>query len=124
VAQRITWEVADVLVWDPAPRQFDLVSAHFMQLPRPAREALYARLATSVRPGGRLLIVGHHPSDMAAGVGRPHHPDLFFTADEIAAALDPADWQVIVAAAPERQMVDGEGRSVTIHDAVMHARRR
>jgi SAM-dependent methyltransferase len=121
IAERITWEQADVLSWDPSPRQFDLVSAQFMHLPGPAREALYRRLAAGVRPGGRLLIVGHHPSDMHASVGRPNVPEMFFTADELAAALDPDVWQVVVAAAPERQMLDPEGQPVAIHDAVMHA---
>ncbi len=64
IAERITWEQADVLSWDPAPRQFDLVSAQFMHLPRLAREALHLRLAAAVRPGGMLLIAGHHPSDL------------------------------------------------------------
>src|ERR1700738_3548715 len=30
VADRITWQQADILTWDPAQRQFDLVSAQFM----------------------------------------------------------------------------------------------
>jgi SAM-dependent methyltransferase len=124
VADRITWQAVDVLVWEPAPLQFDLVSAQFMHLPSLARQALHRRLAASVRPGGRLLIVGHHPSDMDAGIGRPHFPDLFFTAEEVAAELDPDDWQIVVAAALERQMLDAEGQSVTIRDAVLHARRR
>ncbi|MGE3910766.1 MAG: methyltransferase domain-containing protein, partial [Chloroflexota bacterium] len=60
-ADRISWEQGDAYTWDPAPRQFDLVSAHFMFLPGVDREALHQRLAAAVRPGGRLLIVSHHP---------------------------------------------------------------
>jgi SAM-dependent methyltransferase len=124
IAGLITWQQADVLSWDPAPQQFSLVSAQFMQLPRPARESLHRRLAAAVRPGGTLLIVGHHPSDLHTSVPRPALPDLFFTADEIAANLDPGAWQIVVAAAPQRQALDPDGRSVTIHDAVLNARRR
>jgi len=40
------------------------------------------------------------------------------------AALDPDDWQIVVAAAPERQAQDPEGRPVTIRDAVLEAVRR
>jgi hypothetical protein len=47
-----------------------------------------------------------------------------FTADQIATVLDPDDWHIIVAAAPERQAVDPDGRSITIRDAVLHAVRR
>ena len=49
---------------------------------------------------------------------------LFFTAEEVAAALHPDDWQIIVAAAPERQTLDPDGQPVTIRDAVMRAIRR
>jgi thioredoxin reductase/SAM-dependent methyltransferase len=123
IADRITWQQADVLSWDPAPLQFDLVSAQFIQLPRPALESLHRQLAAAVRPGGTLLIVGHHPSDLETSIRRPHFPDLMFTAEQIAATLDPDDWH-IVATAPERQAVDPDGRTITIHDAVLRAVRR
>jgi SAM-dependent methyltransferase len=124
VVDRISWQQADILTWDPAPRQFDLISAQFMHLPRSVREVVYRRLVAAVRPGGSLLIVGHHPSDLETTMRRPNLPDLFFTAEQVAAGLDPDDWQVVVAASPERQAFDSEGRPVTIRDAVMHAIRR
>jgi SAM-dependent methyltransferase len=124
VAERITWQQADILTWDPAPRQFDLVSAQFMHLPRSAREVVYRRLAEAVRPAGSLLIVGHHPSDLETTMRRPNLPDLFFTAEQVAAGLAHDNWQVVVVASPERQTLDSEGRPVTISDAVMHAIRR
>jgi SAM-dependent methyltransferase len=126
VADRIIWQHADVLSWDfiKPPRQFDLVSAQFMHLPRLERETLVRRLAAAVRPGGTLLMVGHHPSDLETTVGRPNLPDLFFTAEEVAAALHPDDWQIIVSAAPKRQTLDPDGQPVTIRDAVMRAIRR
>src|ERR1700730_7897302 len=34
IADHITWQQADVMVWDPAPKQFDLVSAQFIHLPK------------------------------------------------------------------------------------------
>ena len=124
IADRITWQQTDILSWDQAPRQFDLVSAQFMHLPRAQREVVHRRLAAAVRPGGSLLIVGHHPSDLETSMPRPNLPDLFFTADQVAVGLDPDEWHVIVAAAPERQTLDPEGRPVTIRDAVMYAIRR
>lgn len=124
VADRITWQQGDLLSWDPAPLQFDLVSAQFMHLPRLPLESLHRRLAAAVRPGGTLLIVGHHPSDLDTSVARPNLPDTFYTAEQVAAVLDPDDWQIIAAAAPERQTLDPDGRPVTIRDAVLHATRR
>jgi hypothetical protein len=124
IAARITWEQADALSWDPTPRQFDLVSAQFMHLPRLAREALHRRLAAAVSPGGTLLIVGHHPSDLETSMHRPNLPDFFFTTHELAVALSSDEWQSIVAGAPERRALDPEGRAVTIRDAVLRAIRR
>ncbi|GIH29424.1 hypothetical protein Aph01nite_77340 [Acrocarpospora phusangensis] len=123
IANRITWEHADVLTWDPAPRQFDLVSAQFIHLPRPELQALHRRLAAAVRPGGTLLVVGHHPKDLETTMGRPHFPDLMFTAEQIAATLDPDEWD-ITASSPGRPAVDPEGRSITVFDAVLRAVRR
>ena len=77
-----------------------------------------------MRPGGTLLIVGHHPSDLETPLGRPNLPKLFFTAEEIAGGLSPEEWQTIVADAPGRQALDPEGRAVTIRDAVLRAVRR
>lgn len=124
VAQRIRWLPADLLTWDPAPEKFDLVSAQFMHLPQAPLEALHRRLAAAVRPGGTLLIAGHHPSDMHTTMGRPGHAGLMFTAEQIAASLDSDDWQIVLTAAPEREAVDPEGETMTIRDAVMHAVRR
>jgi SAM-dependent methyltransferase len=124
VGDRITWLQADFLTWDPAPRQFDLISAQFMHLPRAAVEALHRRLAASVRPGGTLLIVSHHPVDMEAGIGHQRPLDLFITAEEVAEKLDPAEWQFDVVDAPAREMTDADGNVVTLHDALLRATRR
>ena len=83
-AARIEWRRVDLLVDAPEPGSFDLVSAQFMQLPPEPRARLFTALAASLRPGGTLLVVGHHPSDLGSGVDRPPMPERFYTADEIA----------------------------------------
>jgi hypothetical protein len=119
----ISWQAADLLTWDPAPAQYDLVSAQFIHLPGEARGALHRRLAAAVAPGGMLLIVGHHPSIRETSFGGPHHRhrlDLLYTAEEIAATLDPAEWQVEVSTV-DRPAKDADGRSIVIQDAVLRA---
>jgi SAM-dependent methyltransferase len=123
VAGRIRWAHADLTTWAPAERQFDLVSAQFMHLPAAARQDLFARLAAGVAPGGTLLVVGHHPSDLQTTMPRPPMPELFFTAEEVGDSLPPGQWEVLVAEARPRRASDPEGREVTIHDAVLRARR-
>jgi SAM-dependent methyltransferase len=123
IADRITWERADLTTWAP-DRTYDLVNAQFMQFPSALRQQVFARLAAAVSPGGTLLIVGHHPSDLQTTMPRPPEPDLFFTAEELAESLDPDTWDVIVAESRPRSAKDPDGREVTIHDAVLRARRR
>jgi SAM-dependent methyltransferase len=122
-AVRIEWRRGDLLVSPPEREFFDLVSAQFMHLPREPRTRLFSALAASVRPGGRLLVVGHHPSDLATGVPRPPMPDLFYTADDVASLLD-ASFSVVVNEARPRSATTPEGVEVTIHDAVLLAIRR
>jgi SAM-dependent methyltransferase len=124
VAARIEWVRADVTQWAPEPGSFDLVSAQFMHLPTEQRRALFARLADAVRTGGQLLLVGHDFSDIEAGAHRPPEPERFFTAGEVAASLDPATWEVLVAEARPRPAHQHEGHDITVHDAVLRARRR
>jgi thioredoxin reductase/SAM-dependent methyltransferase len=123
VAGRIEWIHADVREKPPAEAGYDLVSAQFMQLPGEARRELFARLAGAVAPGGTLLIVGHHPSDLRTSAHRGHFPDMMYTAEEVAASLDPEAWEVRAETRP-RSTVDPDGREITIHDAVVLARRR
>jgi SAM-dependent methyltransferase len=123
LGDRIRWQQADLVDWAPEEK-YDLVTTSFLHLPDGMRRPLYARLAGVVAPGGRLLITQHDPSD-AAVVPRPDRPDLYATAGELAADLDPAQWEVLVAEARPRTATHPEdGGEVTVHDAVLLARRR
>ncbi|HEY0716406.1 MAG TPA: class I SAM-dependent methyltransferase [Streptosporangiaceae bacterium] len=122
IAARLTWQQADLLSWRPPEQRFDLVSAQFIHLPRREREDLHRRLAAAVRPGGTLLVVSHHPSDVATG-HRPSVPEMFATPGEIASVLDPAQWSVETSE-PERTATFPDGWTGAIHDAVVRAVRR
>jgi SAM-dependent methyltransferase len=124
IARRIIWQREDLLSWAPPAERFDLVSAQFMHFPADEIEALHRRLAAAVRPGGTLLVVGHHPDDLHANVGRTGSPDRFWAAKDIAAWMDPGRWEVVVADAPGRSATDLDGRPVTVRDTVLRAARR
>ena len=119
-AARIHWWQADLLARPPEPGSFDLVSAQFMQLPPDQRVPLFTALAAAVRENGMLLIVGHHPSDLEAGVPRPPMPELFYTPEEIAAPLG-GSWTVRTCAARPRPATTPDGTEVTVHDTVLAA---
>jgi len=120
---RIEWQQVDLLVDAPETDSFDLVSAQFMQLPPEPRTRLFTALIASVRPGGTLLVVGHHPSDLATGVARPPMPEVFYSPEDIAALLDPP-WTVEVSEARPRPARTPDGAEVTVHDSVLVATRR
>jgi SAM-dependent methyltransferase len=122
VAGRIDWRHVDATGWDP-DEHFDLISAQYLHLPTGHRQSLWQQLAAAVSPGGSLLIVGHHPSDLETTIRRPPHPELFFTGDDIVAALQPARWEVVTNAEPQRSATDSDGQQVTIRDTVFRARR-
>lgn len=125
VADRIEWVTADLSTWDPPATGYDLVSSQFLHLPPGVRTPLFARLADAVAPGGTLLLAGHDASDLEAGIQRPHAPDLFFTAAEQAAALDPQQWTVVAAETRKREALGHEAEhGTTVADAVLVARRR
>ncbi|WP_435794737.1 FAD-dependent oxidoreductase [Micromonospora zamorensis] len=124
VGARIDFTHADLRDKPPAEEAYDLVSAQFMHLPPVQRQELFARLAAAVAPGGVLLIVGHHPSDLWTTARRMHMPDMMFTAEDVAATLDPSDWEVLTAEARPRAATDENGQQITIHDAVLVARHR
>jgi SAM-dependent methyltransferase len=120
----VNWQREDLLTWDPGPERFDLVTAEFMHLPNPELQSLHGRLAAAVRPGGTLLIVAHHPDDLRVNVGRTGHVALFPSAEQLAAALDPDAWEILVASAISRQATDLDGQPVTLRDTVLRAARR
>ena len=122
-AGSIVFEHHDLLGWTPPESSFDLVNAQFMHLPQADRDPLYARLAAAVAVGGSLLIVGHSASDIHSGARRPDVPDLFFTAADVAGALDQAKWRIGVAESRPRTAQNADGRPMTVHDEVMRAMR-
>lgn len=124
IGDRITWRHEDLTQWDPGDDRFDLVTAQYLHLPTGPRDVLYRRLASAVAPGGTLLIVGHHPSDLQTTMPRPPRPELFFTGDDLVALLEPDAWQIITNTSAPHEATDPEGRAVTVHDTVLRARRR
>ena len=124
VARRITWQREDLLSWVPEPERFDLVSAHFMHLPTGELEAMHRRLAAAVRPGGTLLVVGHHPDDLHANVGRSGRPTGSGPRRPSRPVPGSGPLGGRVADAPGRSATDLDGRPVMVRDTVLRAARR
>jgi SAM-dependent methyltransferase len=115
---RVTWLRADIAAWQPPVAAFDLVTVHFLHPEAPLRHELVPRLAAAVAPGGTLLWVGHGYDEQRAAVWGG---DRFATAEEVAADLDPREWEVLVAG-PRPRPAGEDGHQDA--DEVVRARRR
>jgi SAM-dependent methyltransferase len=118
LTDRVEWVQGSFENWQPPADAYDLVTAHFLHPTAEQREVLLPRLWAGVAPGGTLLWVGHaHDEQRAAMWGG----DRFVAAAEVAAVLDPAEWEVLVAG-PRARSADEHDH----HDAdeVLRARRR
>jgi SAM-dependent methyltransferase len=102
--------------WTPPMSAYDVVLSLYVHVSG-SIEAMVARLASGVAPGGTLLLVGHLPIDPTTGTPSPAAGQVQVTVDAAAAALDPAEWDINARTQP--RAVAGSG-----HDAVICATRR
>jgi SAM-dependent methyltransferase len=83
-ADRVTWVTADVTTWTAERDSLDLVLVAYLHLPEPETAALFSRAVSWLRPGGRLLVLGHDVENLTAGVGGPQEADLLHSVDRLA----------------------------------------
>ncbi len=117
----IEWLHRDLLDWAPSSHAYDLVTAHFFQLPPRQRDLAYIRFGDAVASGGHLLIVGHSPEDEQTAQGP--HADLLFDVEAVTSLFDGSEWTTVVAETRSRDGVDQEGTPVERKDTVVLLRR-
>ena len=120
LADRTSWLQADLVAGDALPGGADLVSAQYLHVPTGVFAAVYAAIASAVRPGGTLLVVGHHPADRDTGLRNPRLSHLLFPPEKVTDLLD-AGWRIDVAGTPTREVEDKSGNPVVVTDTVVLA---
>jgi SAM-dependent methyltransferase len=109
----VEWVVADVRTWAPAEgTAFDLVVIAYMHLEAEAMR----RAASWLRPGGRLLVLGHAVRNLAEGHGGPRDPRYLHTPESLREKAS----GLVVDRCEEVVRHTGEGDSI---DVVLSARR-
>ena len=83
----VEWVRADLTEYTPTAEAFDLVVILYLHLPPAARHGVLDRANRALRPGGRLLIVGHDLENLSGGHGGPQEPSILYTPERIAAEL-------------------------------------
>jgi len=117
VAERIEWVEGDLGTWAPSPRRYDLVGCLYVHVAGSVGE-MVRRLGAGVTPGGTLFLVGHLPVDPATGAPTPAAGQIQVSVDAAVDALDPREWQIVLA---EERTRAAAGTGV---DAVIRAIRR
>jgi SAM-dependent methyltransferase len=83
-AERVEWVTDDVLTWSGPAAPVDLVLVAYLHLPEPDMESLLTRSVGWLRPGGRLLVLGHDVENPARGVGGPQEPAILHSVERLA----------------------------------------
>jgi SAM-dependent methyltransferase len=83
-ADGVTWVTADVLGWSAEPASLDLVLVAYLHLPEEETLDLLRRAVGWLRPGGRMLVLGHDVDNIASGVGGPQDPAILHSVERLA----------------------------------------
>lgn len=107
---QVTFRAEDVLSRDWETDAFDIVAGIFIQFADPAdRSALFAGMGRAVVPGGRILLHGYTPEQIALGTGGPPCAENLYTEGMLRAAFD--GWTVEVCRAYEAVLSEGTGHA-------------
>jgi SAM-dependent methyltransferase len=88
-AGRLTPLVADATVPAPAsPAAYDLVLFSYLQLPPAEWRRAFRHGVEAVRPGGRVLVVGHASRNLTEGWGGPSSPEVLYDPDDVIDAVE------------------------------------
>lgn len=106
----LDFKEADIADWDWAETTYDLVVAVFIQFVGPAqRDAIFAGMKRTLKPGGVVMLHGYTPEQIALGTGGPPNADNMYT-DELL-AQEFADFKILELRSYQREVDEGDGHS-------------
>lgn len=101
---------ADIFKWDWAAEPVDAVVAIFIQFVEPKhRPEIFAGLDRALVPGGRVLIHGYAPRQVAYGTGGPPHVENMYTLPLLREAF--AGYEILREADYDAEIEEGVGHS-------------
>ncbi len=116
----VDWVVADITGYEPEAHGFDLVLVAYVHLPPEDMERVWRHASSAVRPGGTLLVIGHHSQNLERGVGGPQHPAVLYTEDDVVPHLEGF---VVERAEAVQRPVERDGEIRQAIDVLVRARR-
>lgn len=80
---------ADIATWDWKPDQYDAIFAVFIQFAPPSlRDAIFAGMIRTLRPGGLVFLHGYTPKQLEFGTGGPKVIENLYTSELLAKSFD------------------------------------
>ena len=120
-----TFIAADILTNDFGDETYDLVALLYVHTAVEERVVWLPRVVRAVRPGGRLVYIGHDPRNILEGVGGPQDESVLPSVAELTTFLDGFD--VLRGEVVERPVGTDPGHGAAegiALDTVVHAQRR
>ena len=118
-SDEVDFVVADVMEWEPE-ESYDLALIAYLHLPERDMRRVIERVASWLRPGGELFLIGHDESNIDEGHGGPQSPEILTRVEDTVEWLE--DLEVIEAQVVRRPVETEEDR-VFARDALIRARR-
>jgi 2-polyprenyl-3-methyl-5-hydroxy-6-metoxy-1,4-benzoquinol methylase len=105
-AAQVQFTLASSDTWDWLPNQYDAVVGIFIQFADPVmRTRLFAQMASSLRPGGVLIVQGYTPKQLEYKTGGPSILEHLYTEDIIRALI--GDLETIDLCLYEKELFEG-----------------
>jgi SAM-dependent methyltransferase len=114
----VDFVVADVLEWEPE-ESFDLALIAYLHLGEGEMRQVIERVASWLKPGGELFLIGHDESNIAEGHGGPQVAEILTRVEATVEWLE--DLEIVEAQVVRRPVDTDEGR-VFARDALVRAR--
>jgi SAM-dependent methyltransferase len=115
----VDWRVADVTAWTPERAAYDVVLVAYLHLPAADLAAVLAGARSALRPGGRIVVVGHDRANLTGGTGGPRDPAILLTPESVVGALD--GLRIQRAETARRPVAGPDGGTVDALDTVVVA---
>jgi SAM-dependent methyltransferase len=116
------WIAADLLTYEPEPREFDLVIIFYLQIPPSERQTVVRAAAGAVAASGTFLLVAHDSSNIEHGYGGPQDPAVLYTAQDVVSDLDGSGLRIERAERAERPVETDDGERIAL-DALVRGLR-
>jgi len=105
-AVQVQFTLASIDSWDWQPNQYDAVVGIFIQFADPVmRVRLFAQMATTLRPGGLLIVQGYTPKQLEFKTGGPSILEHLYTEDMIRSLI--GDLEIIDLCVYEKMLSEG-----------------